>query len=71
MCPTIQWYPCVLLLIKPTRHPPCCRCRKIGGAGSQQLLLDTQAIKGLLLDLPAAGAFALPSPTCTHCLVVF
>ncbi|DBB02539.1 hypothetical protein WJX82_000485 [Trebouxia sp. C0006] len=31
------------------------RCRKIGEAGSQQLLLDTQAIKGLLLDLPAAG----------------
>ena len=33
----------------------CCRCRKIGEAGSQQLLLDTQAIKGLLLELPAAG----------------
>lgn len=31
------------------------RCRKIGEAGSQQLLLDTQAIKGLLLELPAAG----------------
>lgn len=31
------------------------RCRKIGEAGSQQLLLDTQAIKGLLLDLPSAG----------------
>ena len=42
------------------------RCRKIGEAGSQQLLLDTQAIKGLLLDLPAAGIppllLALPLP---------
>jgi len=36
------------------------RCRKIGEAGSQQLLLDTQAIKGLLLDLPAAGIPPLP-----------
>jgi len=32
------------------------RCRKVGEAGSQQLLLDTQAIKALLLDLPSAGA---------------
>lgn len=31
------------------------RCRKIGEAGSQQLLLDTQAIKGLLLEFPTAG----------------
>ncbi|KAK9820837.1 hypothetical protein WJX81_002519 [Elliptochloris bilobata] len=31
------------------------RCRKVGEAGSQQLLLDTQAIKALLLDLPSAG----------------
>ncbi|KAL3139007.1 hypothetical protein ABBQ32_005811 [Trebouxia sp. C0010 RCD-2024] len=31
------------------------RCRKIGEAGSQQLLLDTQAIKALLLELPSAG----------------
>ncbi|KAK9815375.1 hypothetical protein WJX72_002419 [[Myrmecia] bisecta] len=31
------------------------RCKKISEAGSQQLLLDTQAIKGLLLELPAAG----------------
>lgn len=34
----------------------CRRCRKVGEAGSQQLLLDTQAIKALLLDLPSAGA---------------
>lgn len=32
-----------------------CRCKKIGEAGSQQLLLDTQAIKGLLLEFPSAG----------------
>ena len=32
------------------------RCRKVSEAGSQQLLLDTQAIKALLLDFPAAGA---------------
>ncbi|CAL8463747.1 g3281 [Coccomyxa elongata] len=31
------------------------RCRKISEAGSQQLLLDTQAIKALLLDFPSAG----------------
>ena len=42
------------------------RCRKIGEAGSQQLLLDTQAIKGLLLDLPAAG-IPLP-PFCSPSL---
>ncbi len=39
------------------------RCRKIGEAGSQQLLLDTQAIKGLLLDLPAAGIPSLYFPS--------
>ena len=32
------------------------RCRKVSEAGSQQLLLDTQAIKSLLLDFPSAGA---------------
>ena len=32
-----------------------CRCRKVSEAGSQQLLLDTQAIKALLLDFPSAG----------------
>jgi hypothetical protein len=31
------------------------RCRKLSEAGSQQLLLDTQAIKALLLDFPSAG----------------
>ncbi|CAL5224462.1 g7153 [Coccomyxa viridis] len=31
------------------------RCRKVSEAGSQQLLLDTQAIKALLLDFPSAG----------------
>ena len=35
------------------------RCRKIGEAGSQQLLLDTQAIKGLLLEFPTAGTTKL------------
>jgi hypothetical protein len=32
------------------------RCRRISEAGSQQLLLDTQAIRGLLLELPSSGA---------------
>jgi hypothetical protein len=32
------------------------RCRKISESGSQQLLLDTQAIKGFLLEFPTAGA---------------
>ena len=40
-------------LLRPTFSQ--CRCKKIGEAGSQQLLLDTQAIKGLLLELPTAG----------------
>ncbi len=31
------------------------RCRKIGEAGSQQLLLDTHAVRGLLLTFPASG----------------
>lgn len=31
------------------------RCRRISEAGSQQLLLDTHAIRGLLLELPASG----------------
>ncbi|EIE27794.1 hypothetical protein COCSUDRAFT_26904 [Coccomyxa subellipsoidea C-169] len=34
------------------------RCRKVSEAGSQQLLLDTQAIKALLLDFPSAGQFS-------------
>ena len=38
------------------RYRMCRRCRKVGEAGSQQLLLDTQAIKALLLDLPSTGA---------------
>ena len=38
-----------------------CRCRKVSEAGSQQLLLDTQAIKALLLDFPSAGM--LPNNT--------
>ena len=32
------------------------RCRRISEAGSQQLLLDTQGIRGLLLEFPASGA---------------
>lgn len=47
------------------------RCKKISEAGSQQLLLDTQAIKGILLELPSAGVFdimltssALDNPGC-------
>ena len=42
-----------------------CRCRKVSEAGSQQLLLDTQAIKALLLDFPSAGTlpYALPQIT--------
>ena len=48
-----------------------CRCRKVGEAGSQQLLLDTQAIKALLLDLPSTGVL-LPAhehldPACPAC----
>lgn len=44
-------------------HVVADRCRKISEAGSQQLLLDTQAIKGLLLELPSAGISpALSSP---------
>lgn len=35
------------------------RCRRISEAGSQQLLLDTQAIRGLLLELPTSGAHAM------------
>ena len=31
------------------------KCRKLTEAGSQQLLLDTQAIRGLLLEFPACG----------------
>jgi len=38
------------------------RCKKIGEAGSQQLLLDTQAIKGLLLEFPTAGESSNPKP---------
>lgn len=46
-----------------------CRCRKIGEAGSQQLLLDTQAIKALLLELPSAGKpRPFLSPTRRHIL---
>ena len=43
------------------------RCRKIGEAGSQQLLLDTQAIKGLLLELPSAGTCLLVNPPALPC----
>ena len=39
------------------------KCRKLTEAGSQQLLLDTQAIRGLLLEFPASGALALPWPS--------
>ena len=45
------------------------RCRKIGEAGSQQLLLDTQAIKGLLLEFPTAGK-SLPFHSPTYLLVL-
>ena len=31
------------------------KCRKLTEAGSQQLLLDTQAIRGLLLEFPSGG----------------
>jgi hypothetical protein len=31
------------------------RCRKIGEAGSQQLLLDTHAVRSLLLGFPTSG----------------
>lgn len=42
--------------VRARRHPrTSCRCKKIGEAGSQQLLLDTQAVKGLLLEFPTAG----------------
>lgn len=33
-------------------------------AGSQQLLLDTQAIKALLLDFPSAGVLPLSACIC-------
>jgi hypothetical protein len=36
------------------------RCRRISEAGSQQLLLDTQGIRGLLLEFPASGALSNP-----------
>ena len=38
------------------------RCRKIGEAGSQQLLLDAHAVRGLLLAFPASGGRRSPSP---------
>lgn len=47
------------------------RCRKVSEAGSQQLLLDTQAIKALLLDFPSAGiylAFTLRTHSHVTCL---
>ncbi len=43
------------------------RCRKVSEAGSQQLLLDTQAIKALLLDFPSAGQFSVNSLACLQC----
>jgi len=45
------------------------RCRKVGEAGSQQLLLDTQAIKALLLDFPSAGARCLRVARLLHGVV--
>ena len=37
------------------------RCRKIGEAGSQQLLLDTHAVRSLLLGFPASGEMRFPA----------
>ncbi|KAK9786068.1 hypothetical protein WJX73_001616 [Symbiochloris irregularis] len=39
----------------PRFHDSVFRCRKLSQAGSQQLLLDTQAVKALLLSFPSAG----------------
>ena len=51
------------------------KCRKLTEAGSQQLLLDTQAIRGLLLEFPSGGNDRSPSEAylCSllqaHCLL--
>lgn len=37
------------------------KCKRISGTGAQQMLLDTQAIKTLLLELPSLGGQAVPS----------
>ena len=37
------------------------RCRKIGEAGSQQLLLDTHAVRSLLLGFPTSGEMMFPA----------
>ena len=46
------------------------RCRRISEAGSQQLLLDTQAIRGILLELPASGDHAAPCCAVLCCAVL-
>lgn len=37
------------------------KCKRISGTGAQQMLLDTQAIKTLLLELPSLGGQAVAS----------
>ena len=39
----------------PRFHESVFRCRKLSQAGSQQLLLDTQGVKALILSFPSAG----------------